>query len=101
MPRGDRAHLALGQQNGLTAIVLALALQPYLPSAVGIIAMAVLTVNVLHLVTNGAWDLMRQAPTPSRSGLGPQVRPRFHSPDGGHYGESASVTITADMMGVA
>ena len=60
MPRDDRVHLALGQQNGLTAIVLALALQPYLPSAVGIIAMAVLTVNALHLVTNGAWDLMGQ-----------------------------------------
>ncbi len=56
MPREDRVHLALGQQNGLTAIVLALALQPYLPSAVGIIAIAILVVNVLHLVTNGVWE---------------------------------------------
>jgi hypothetical protein len=53
MPRNDRVHLALGQQNGLTAIVLALALQPYLPSAVGIIAIAILVVNVLHISSNG------------------------------------------------
>jgi Sodium/hydrogen exchanger family len=52
MPRHDRLHLALGQQNGLTAIVLALALQPYLPSAVGIIAIAVLVVNILHITSN-------------------------------------------------
>jgi NhaP-type Na+/H+ or K+/H+ antiporter len=57
MPRDDRVHLALGQQNGLTAIVLALALQPYLPEAVGIIAIAILVVNVLHISCNGAWEL--------------------------------------------
>lgn len=55
MPRNDRIHLALGQQNGLTAIALALALQPYLSSAVGIVAIAVLTANVLHISTNGIW----------------------------------------------
>lgn len=53
----DRMRLALGQQNGLTAIVLALALQPYLPSAVGIIAVAILAVNTLHIVANGLAEL--------------------------------------------
>jgi hypothetical protein len=58
MPSADRVHLALGQQNGLTAIILALALQPYLPSAVGTVAIAILLVNVLHIVTNRTWGLM-------------------------------------------
>jgi len=52
LPRADRVHLALGQQNGLTAIVLALVLQPYLPQAVGIIAIAILTTNVIHVYSN-------------------------------------------------
>jgi NhaP-type Na+/H+ or K+/H+ antiporter len=59
MARGDRVYLALGQQNGLTAIVLALALQPYLPAAVGIIAIAILVVNVLHISCNAVWDTVR------------------------------------------
>jgi hypothetical protein len=57
LPRGDRVRLALGQQNGLTAIALALALQPYLPSAVGIIAIAILVVNIMHILSNGIWTL--------------------------------------------
>jgi NhaP-type Na+/H+ or K+/H+ antiporter len=57
LPRADRFHLAVGQQNGLTAIVLGLALQPYLPQAVGIIAVAILTVNVIHICTNRSWQL--------------------------------------------
>jgi NhaP-type Na+/H+ or K+/H+ antiporter len=55
LPRGDRGRLALGQQNGLTAIALALALAPYLPAAVGIVAVAVLTVNTMHILANGIW----------------------------------------------
>jgi hypothetical protein len=57
LPRGDRIYLALGQQNGLTAIILGLALQPYLPQAVGIIAIAILTVNVIHICSNRRWEL--------------------------------------------
>jgi hypothetical protein len=53
MPRDDRVYLALGQQNGITAIILALALEPYLKSAVGIIAVAILVVNVMHILSNG------------------------------------------------
>jgi NhaP-type Na+/H+ or K+/H+ antiporter len=56
MPRPDRVHLALGQQNGITAIILALALQPYLPEAVGIIAIAIFVTNILNIVSNGLWD---------------------------------------------
>lgn len=63
MPREDRARLALGQQNGVTAIVLALALAPYFPAAVGTIAIAIGVVNILHILGNGAWDLMGSAIT--------------------------------------
>jgi Sodium/hydrogen exchanger family len=53
MPRRDRLCLCLSQQNGITAIILALLLQPLLPEAIGIIAPAILVVNVLHLASNG------------------------------------------------
>jgi hypothetical protein len=66
LPGPDRVHLALGQQNGLTAIVLGLALQPYVPQAVGIIAIAILTVNVLHICGNTYWDLELWRPVATR-----------------------------------
>jgi hypothetical protein len=56
LSRRDRMTLALGQQNGLTAIVLALALQPYLSAAVGIIAVAILVVYLLHISSNSVWE---------------------------------------------
>ena len=52
LPRRDRWALCLSQQNGITAIILALLLQPLLPEAIGIIAPAILVVNVLHLTSN-------------------------------------------------
>ncbi len=53
---GDRLRLALGQQSGITAIVLALLLEPVVPGSVVVIAPAILVVNVLHLVANTAAD---------------------------------------------
>ncbi|WP_369212865.1 hypothetical protein [Streptomyces flavofungini] len=50
----DRTSLCLSQQNGITAIILALLLEPRLPEAVAIIAPAILVVNVLHLGSNAA-----------------------------------------------
>lgn len=72
LPRGDRVTLALGQQNGLTAIVLALALQPYLPAAVGIIAIAILVVYVLHISSNSVWELVQDIGA-AREGRTPEV----------------------------
>jgi hypothetical protein len=46
--RLDRLYLALSQQNGLTAIVLALALEPDFPGAVAVIAPAIVVTNVLY-----------------------------------------------------
>jgi hypothetical protein len=58
--RRDRIALCLSQQNGITAIILALLLQPMLPDAVAIVAPAILTVNVLHAVSNGLPALGRR-----------------------------------------
>lgn len=64
LPREDRTHLALGQQNGITAITLALALQPFLPSAVRIIGVAVLVINSAYIGVNEVWRRPRPARTP-------------------------------------
>ncbi|MET8980204.1 hypothetical protein ABZX85_31825 [Streptomyces sp. NPDC004539] len=50
--RADRVLLALGQQNGVTAIVLALSLEPAFPRAPAIVAPAIVTVNLLHYAAN-------------------------------------------------
>ena len=55
LPRSDKIYLALGQQNGITAIILALALEPDFPGTVGIVGPAVLTISVLYYATNGVW----------------------------------------------
>lgn len=68
MPRRDRVHLALGQQNGLTAIVLALALQPYFPAAVGVISVAILVVNILHICSNSIAELVIHPVPPAPPG---------------------------------
>jgi hypothetical protein len=52
----ERWHLALAQQNGITAMLLALALEPSLPGAVATIAPAILVANVLHALANRAFD---------------------------------------------
>ncbi|WP_157621387.1 hypothetical protein [Saccharothrix sp. NRRL B-16348] len=65
--RGDRVRLALGQQNGLTAIILALLLEPTFPGAIAVVAPAVVVVNLLHAVANGVYDRVapaRPAPVP-------------------------------------
>jgi hypothetical protein len=54
--RGDRARLALGQQNGLTAIILALLLEPNFPGTIAVVAPAIIVVNLLHALCNGLYD---------------------------------------------
>jgi len=56
LPPQDRAYLALGQQNGITAITLALLLEPYFPDTVAIVAVAVLVVNVLYVINNLSFE---------------------------------------------
>lgn len=66
----DRVSLALGQQNGVTAVVLALSLEPAFPRTVAIVAPAIVTVNVLHFLANELWN--RRQPPPDT----PDVPPR-------------------------
>jgi hypothetical protein len=68
LDRVDRVSLALGQQNGVTAVILALSLQPMFPEAVAIVAPAIVTVNFLHFAANSLWgrfqpDLPAPGPT--------------------------------------
>lgn len=63
--RGDRVRLALGQQNGLTAIILALLLEPTFPGAIAVVAPAVVVVNLLHAVANGVYDRVAARPAPA------------------------------------
>ncbi|GAB1639730.1 hypothetical protein [Krasilnikovia sp. MM14-A1259] len=70
LPRADRIDLALGHQNGITAIVLALLLEPRIPGTVAVVGPAVVVVNLLHGVTNGVWARLRRRavqPSPVRS----------------------------------
>jgi hypothetical protein len=81
LSRQDRVALSLGQQNGITAIILALLLQPQVPEAVGTIAPAILVVNVLHAVANGAARLMTRRgrsarPRPETPASAPSASPR-------------------------
>ncbi|MFS8201668.1 hypothetical protein ACLVWQ_23605 [Streptomyces sp. CWNU-52B] len=73
--RRDRAALCLSQQNGITAIILALLLEPALPTAVGIVAPAILVVNVLHLTSTA---LLSRSPWGRSPG---QDTPEGTSPD--------------------
>jgi NhaP-type Na+/H+ or K+/H+ antiporter len=54
--RGDRLRLALSQQNGITAIILALLLETIFPGVVAIVGPAILVIGVLHLVLNAILD---------------------------------------------
>lgn len=64
MPIVDRVHLSLAQQNGVTAIILALLLAPRFAPAVGIVGVAIVVTNILHAATNRIADacLARQPP---------------------------------------
>ena len=62
LSRRDRILLGIGQQNGLTAVLLALTLERDFPKTVGIVAPAVVTVNLLHYgaqIAFGCWSRHR------------------------------------------
>lgn len=66
LPGRDRGFLAVSQQNGITAIILALLLEPDFPLAVGVIGPAIVVVNLLHATAATAWAARR--PEAVRSG---------------------------------
>lgn len=55
LPRSDTIGLAISQQNGITAIILALALEPDFPGTVGIVGPAILTIGVLYYAANAVY----------------------------------------------
>lgn len=56
LSRRDTWHLALAQQNGITAIVLALNLEPVINGAVAAVSLAIVVVNLLNFVFNWGYD---------------------------------------------
>jgi hypothetical protein len=64
--QADRLRLALAQQNGITAILLGLTLEPAFPGVLRTIAPAILVVNVLHLGSTALLDRRRLAGTAGR-----------------------------------
>ncbi|MGP4095243.1 hypothetical protein [Nonomuraea sp. KM90] len=59
LPAADRVHLGLAQQNGITAVILALAFERDFPGFVAVIAPAILTVNLVYVAANRIADACR------------------------------------------
>jgi hypothetical protein len=77
--RGDRARLALGQQNGLTAIILALLLEPNFPGTIAVVAPAIIVVNLLHALCNGLYDRFAPPAEDPDDGQRPPAREDRHT----------------------
>ncbi|GIG02738.1 hypothetical protein [Catellatospora citrea] len=56
MPPADRLHLAFAQQNGITAIILALRLEAQFAGVVAVVAPAILVTNLTHYAANHLLD---------------------------------------------
>ena len=56
LARKDRTYIAFAQQNGITAIVLVLLLEPEFPGTAAVVAPAILVINTLHGVFTGFCD---------------------------------------------
>ncbi|MDA9129083.1 hypothetical protein N9J72_01235 [Candidatus Gracilibacteria bacterium] len=52
----DKVYLALGQQNGITSIILAIIIFQYFPNIIGVIAPAIIVINILHYFLNTQAD---------------------------------------------
>jgi NhaP-type Na+/H+ or K+/H+ antiporter len=57
LPGRDRLHIAFAQQNGITAIILALLFESYYPGTVAIVAPAIIVTNSMHTVANRLLDV--------------------------------------------
>ncbi|MFF7734416.1 MULTISPECIES: hypothetical protein [unclassified Streptomyces] len=94
LSRRDRVLLGIGQQNGLTAVLLALTLEADFPKTVGIVAPAVVTVNLLHYgaqIAFGCCSRRRDGQGPHPTVL-PKPLPRHPAPGEGTPGTAAAST---------
>lgn len=57
LPGRDRWHIAFAQQNGITAIILALLFESYYPGTVAIVGPGIIVANILHAVMNHGLDV--------------------------------------------
>lgn len=57
LPMRDRWHIAFAQQNGITAIILALLFEPYYPGTIAIVAPAIIIINSVHFAANKLLDV--------------------------------------------
>ncbi|WP_044550150.1 hypothetical protein [Azospirillum lipoferum] len=55
LDKADRIYIALAQQNGMTAILLALLFERFHPEIISVAVPAIFSVNILHTVTNKEW----------------------------------------------
>ncbi len=51
LPNHDRLRIAFSQQNGITAIILALLFEPYYPGTIAIVAPAIIVINTVRAAT--------------------------------------------------
>ncbi|MFJ5726890.1 hypothetical protein [Streptomyces paradoxus] len=85
----DRVLLGIGRQNGLTAVLLPLTLERDFPKTVGIVAPAVVTVNLLHYGAQtafGCWSRHRAGKN-RRPSAPRQLLPRRPAAGDGRQGE--------------
>ncbi|MFC9683632.1 hypothetical protein [Streptomyces sp. NPDC056948] len=93
LSRRDRILLGIGQQNGLTAVLLALTLERDFPKTVGIVAPAVVTVNLLHYGAQIAFGCWSRRSRGNRQPAGGQRRlPRHPVAEDGRAGEAPTAT---------
>ncbi|MEU3454747.1 hypothetical protein ABZ671_14250 [Micromonospora sp. NPDC006766] len=64
LPKTDRRYLAWGQQNGLTAVILALVLERTFPGTVGVVATAIIVINSIHALATMLLDRRRSPGQP-------------------------------------
>jgi hypothetical protein len=74
LERRDRIALGLAQQNGITAVLIALSLERDFPGTVATVGPAVIAVNVLH---GAAQVLLGRISRPRSPRTGPPVRPEL------------------------
>ncbi|HEX9153642.1 MAG TPA: hypothetical protein VF809_02375 [Candidatus Saccharimonadales bacterium] len=53
----DRLHISFAQQNGITAIILALLFETYYPGTIAIVAPAIVSINIIHFAANKGLDI--------------------------------------------
>ncbi|WP_446215142.1 hypothetical protein [Micromonospora sp. IBHARD004] len=75
LPTADRRYLAWGQQNGLTAVILALVLERNFPGTVGVVATAIVVINSIHALATVLLDRHRPPGRPDAAPSRPETDP--------------------------